>query len=191
MWTVKPMTFTLLFAAAHAATASDQRPASRAPAAETPAACGESADYSRLDFWVGEWDVYSQGRKVGTNRISKVLSGCAVTEDWTDIDGGRGKSLFYFSPREATWKQVWITDRATRRGGTKEKTLTATLPGGALRFEGELPLRSARVRDRTSLWPLENGHVRQLIEYSEDDGASWQVSFDGLYVPRGTPPGDN
>jgi hypothetical protein len=164
-------------------------PTAQSAGSATAPACHEAPGYSRLDFWVGEWDVYWKGRKVGTNRISKILSGCAIEEDWVDIEGGRGKSLFYFHPREGTWKQVWITDHATRRGGTKEKTLTTDVDGGGVRFEGELPIRDARVRDRTTLWPLKNGRVRQLIEFSEDDGATWTVSFDGEYVRASAPRG--
>lgn len=165
-------------------------PAVQSPESAAAPACRDAPGYSRLDFWVGEWDVYWNGQKVGTNRISKILSGCAIEEEWVDVEGGRGKSLFYFNPRERTWKQVWITDHATRRGGTKEKTLTTEVEGGGLRFEGELPIRTARVRDRTTLWPLKNGRVRQLIEFSEDDGATWKLSFDGEYVRVEAPGGE-
>jgi len=30
------------------------------------------------------------------NRITKILNGCAVSEDWRDADGTRGMSLFYY-----------------------------------------------------------------------------------------------
>jgi len=62
---------------------------------QTPKLCADMPVYSLLDFWVGEWDVYSGEEKVGENRIHKILNGCAVMEHWTAADGGEGKSLFY------------------------------------------------------------------------------------------------
>ena len=38
------------------------------------ASCSEDGVYSVLDFWVGEWDVMSEGVLQGTNRIEKILN---------------------------------------------------------------------------------------------------------------------
>jgi hypothetical protein len=38
--------------------------------------------------------------------------------------------------------------------------------------------------DRTTLTPLEDGRVRQLIEISTDGGHSWRSIFDGYYSRR-------
>ena len=42
----------------------------------------------------------------------------------------------------------------------------------------------SRIRSRMTLTPLEGGRVRQLIEQSSDEGATWTVWFDGTYVPH-------
>jgi hypothetical protein len=150
-----------------------------------PPACSEVEAYQELDFWVGEWDVFSGDQKVGTNVIAKILDGCAVSESWTDSQGNEGKSLFYFNPREATWKQVWVTERATALWGTKEKTLVERFDGGAVRFQGELlTTDGSRILDRTTLTPLEDGSVRQLIEWSKDGGETWSAGFDAVYRRR-------
>lgn len=147
-----------------------------------PPACSEVDAYQQLDFWVGEWEVFVGDQKVGTNIIEKVLDGCAVMEHWTDAEGGQGKSLFYFNPREDTWKQVWVTEQAAALGGTKEKTLIEHLDNGAVRFQGELLTTDGRkILDRTTLTPLEDGSVRQRIEWSDDGGATWNSGFDAVY----------
>ena len=121
---------------------------------------------------------------VGTNRISKVLKGCAITEEWQDARGTRGQSLFYFEPTLRQWKQVWITEAAQRVGGVKEKHLIAHLPGAGVRFQGELRQPDGRtVLDRTTLSPLPGGEVHQLIEVSTDGGTSWRATFDARYRP--------
>ena len=36
----------------------------------------------------------ADGSRDGTNDIEKVLSGCAIIENWQDGTGGEGKNLF-------------------------------------------------------------------------------------------------
>jgi hypothetical protein len=74
--------------------------------------------------------VYTGDTQVGTNRISKVLQGCARVEEWQDARGARGLSLFYVEPALRPWKQVWVTETAQRAGGVKEKHLIARLQRG-------------------------------------------------------------
>ena len=51
-----------------------------------------------LDFWLGTWDVYVGDTLDGHDRVSGILDGCAVTEEWTDADASHGVSLFCFQP---------------------------------------------------------------------------------------------
>ena len=152
---------------------------------EAPPACEDVEGFHELDFWVGAWDVKVGARQVGTNRIEKALNGCAVLEHWTSATGGKGMSLFYFNPTTDVWKQVWVTERATGIGSLKEKTLVERFEDGGVRFQGEIPLPNGRsYLDRTTLTPLPEGQVRQLIEISRDGGATWEATFDAVYVPR-------
>ncbi len=144
---------------------------------------GRDPALHRLDFWLGDWNVTNvkTGAKEGTNHIEKILRGCAVVENWTEADGsGEGKSLFYYNTVTGAWKQVWVTDA----GYAKEKQLLpAALPDGAVRFQGEVATRSGgTVLDRTTLTPLPDGRVRQVIEISRDHGATWQPNFDAYYA---------
>ena len=140
----------------------------------------ETADHHRLDFWIGEWEVTSpQGQKQGTNRIEKTLNGCAVFEHWQDSQGGLGKSLFYFHAPSQSWKQVSITNT----GQVKEKVLLASFPGPGVRFQGEMTRDGRKYLDRTTLEPLPDGRVRQVIEVSFDNGVNWDPKYrwEGIY----------
>ena len=146
------------------------------------AGCRGDSTYAALDFWLGEWDVFVGDRQVGTNRVTRILEGCAVVEEWRDGEGGEGRSLFYVEPGTHRWKQVWVTDGAVQVGGTKEKHLIARLSGGGVRFQGELPLSDGRlILDRTTLTPVRPGEVRQLIETSRDGGTTSRAGFDARY----------
>lgn len=136
-----------------------------------------------LDFWVGRWSVRVGGQEVGTNRIEKILEGCAVEEHWLDWAGREGRSLFYFVPALTEWRQVWVTAAADQPGGVKEKRLVERTHDGAVRFQGEIHLAGGSTYlDRTTLTPLKGGSVRQLIEVSTDGGATWRPTFDAEYV---------
>jgi len=143
--------------------------------------CADRPYYSRLDFWVGKWDVYVDEEKVGENRIEKILQGCAVMEHWRGSGGGEGKSLFFVDDT-STWKQVWVTQWAMNPGGVKEKSMVEGEVENAVRFLGELQHPEAGTwLDRTTLTPERNGDVRQIIEVSKDSGVSWEVTFDAVY----------
>lgn len=144
--------------------------------------CRDDTRYGLLDFWLGDWTVRSRGQTVGTNTISKILDGCAVSEHWRGRSGGTGQSLFYFVPSEGAWRQVWVTTTPERPGGVKEKELLETLPGGGVRFQGRVRLMDGSVYlDRTTLTPEEDGTVLQVIEVSGDEGLSWREVFRGRY----------
>jgi hypothetical protein len=145
-------------------------------------ACALQPEYRLLDFWVGEWDVRVGAALDGHDRISRVLAGCALTEEWSDADGSKGFSLFYYVPGSAQWRQVWVTDYASRAGGVKEKQLIAQLDDGGVRFQGTIIGPQGRTYlDRTTLTPLPSGEVHQVIELSRDQGVTWRVVYDARY----------
>ncbi len=150
--------------------------------ADAGAGSCRTPEYRLLDFWLGEWEVREGGRVAGRNRISAILGGCAISEEWTS-GTSKGESLFYFHPPSGLWKQVWVTDQADRPGGLKEKVLRSAGNPRELRFEGEWPHPSGKViRDRTTLRAVDDGSVRQVIEVSSDAGRSWQAVFEGTYL---------
>lgn len=137
---------------------------------------------SPLAFWLGEWDVYMDETLVGHNRISEVLPGCAVLEEWTDINGGRGISLFH-PDQEGQWQQVWVTPNPGRPGGFKRKTLVRADDSSAI-FVGEAWFEGESFPDRTTLTKNPDGSISQLIEFSSDGGKTWQTGFEARYVRR-------
>src|SRR6201997_1467088 len=82
------------------------------PAASDPCLLPQQQQF---EFWVGDWDVSWPGAKPsetghGTNRITRVLGGCVVQENFS---GGetmhlRGTSVSIFDSRTGNWKQTWV-----------------------------------------------------------------------------------
>jgi hypothetical protein len=142
-----------------------------------------SPEHRQFDFWQGEWEVREAGRAAGTNRITRVLGGCALREEWTGAGGGKGTSLNVYDEVRRRWHQTWVDD----------KGLVLLLEGewrsGKMVLEGERPAPSETgagrtTRERISWSPQAGGRVRQLWESSADDGRTWQVVFDGMYAKK-------
>ncbi len=149
-------------------------------AQEAPAPCGEGGAYDEFDFWVGEWDVFTpDGQRAGSNRIEKVVAGCLLVEHWTSATGATGKSFNYYHPARRQWIQVWVDGQ----GGVIE--VAGRFTDGAMRLVGEHVYPDNRREGfRMRFTPQPDGSVRQFIEQSKDEGATWYVWFDGRYVPK-------
>jgi hypothetical protein len=154
--------------------------AAPAGAQQTPQRGCEAAVHRQFDFWVGEWEVRgAQDRVLGHNRISAILDGCVVLEEWTGAAGGTGKSLNSYDASTGKWKQVWVDNGGSwleLSGGLEGKRMV--LMGETSRSDG------SKVRHRLSYDPTTDG-LRQLWEQSTDGGATWSVAFDGMYRKTG------
>lgn len=142
--------------------------------------CG-APEHRQFDFWLGGWAVSKpDGSRAGTSRITSILGGCALREEWSSE--GRpyaGTSYNVYDAARGLWHQTWIDNQ----GGVLY--LEGGLVGEAMVLEGERPgsgENAATVRHRITWTPLEKGRVRQHWETSKDGGRSWSTAFDGLYV---------
>jgi len=150
--------------------------------------CRADANGQALDFWIGDWRVTDAktGSFQGEDRVERIQHGCGVVESWKGAEAGdEGTSLFFYDAVAHRWEQIWVTPDTSRPGGLKHKVQIASYADGGTRFQGNLALPDGRiVIDRTTLTPLGDGRVHQLIELSKDGGANWAVGFDAIYAPK-------
>ncbi len=141
--------------------------------------CSVSPEYGQLAFWVGVWEVQvPAGTPVATSRITSILSGCAIHEDFTQNDGAyAGQSLSAWSAGSQQWTQRYVDSK----GEVQEWTGQAE--GTSVRFlrEGQGP-DGKPTRFRMTYTPEGPDRVRQFIERSADQGKTWTSEFDGVYV---------
>jgi len=133
-----------------------------------------------LKFWVGEWDVFDpKGVQVGTSRIELVERGCLVVENWSNMTGGTGRSFNFVDPGTRRWHQVWVDPAGT------VVRYEGTYSDGAMRLSGSnQPAQGMAKKTRMTLKATSEGKVHQVIEHSTDDGATWLLYFDGMYVKK-------
>jgi hypothetical protein len=146
-------------------------------------------EYRQFDFWVGDWDVLDANTqlRVGRNTVQNLLNGCMIQENWADkVDapGGRAISQNYYDPNDKQWHQIYVDNN-----GQGALILSGGFNNGAMILESDRFLRSNL--DLTSLqritWTMVNNNpdkVRQLGETSSDNGKTWQVSFNALYIRK-------
>ena len=144
--------------------------------APSPQQACASPEHRQFDFWVGDWTVTQAGKVAGSNRIERILDGCALLESWTGASGYRGNSLNFYDPARQRWHQTWI--------GTDGQglALDGEFVGGKMVLAGTRhdPATQKTIHDRITWTPNPDGTVRQLWE-SSGDGKAWSVAFDGLY----------
>jgi ketosteroid isomerase-like protein len=133
-------------------------------------------EHRRLDFWIGDWDVYEIGgpeAPVARARIDAILDGCTLREVYEQSDGLAGQSFSTYDASRKLWHQTWVTNRGALLqidGRFEGKSLT--LKGPRLAADG----RKEIVR---GVWtPEEGGVVRELAHTSTDGGKTWQHWFD-------------
>lgn len=148
-----------------------------------PPQCADKPGFGDWDFWVGEWNVYSndEARQLqGTNSITKHHGDCLIKESWQSVRGTGGFSINYYNPVKDEWRQTWVANgyAIDYTGGLDD--------AGAMVLEGHLYnyATSADSKFRGIWTPQEDGSVIQHFDIHNAEDDTWSVWFEGLYVPK-------
>jgi hypothetical protein len=154
--------------------------------APPPAPTCTDSDYRQFDFWIGDWEVTSNGQVAGTNHIHPILGGCALQENWQGAGPGgvSGTSFNIYDQAHGRWHQTWVDSSGTLL------LLDGGMVDGKMVLTGERPRRDGNgsALHRITWTPNDDGSVTQYWEATSDGGETWNVLFDGLYTPRGDNP---
>lgn len=143
--------------------------------------CADDEEYHKLDFWLGDWEVFVNGQARAFSRITKGEGDCTLHENYLTGGGYTGRSFNYFDPEDSLYHQIWI-DRSGTISRYREK---AARPGYLLmETHGSGPLM------RMSYTAKGRDTVVQSMAMSQDSGRNWQNVFLGEYrrVPGATVP---
>ncbi len=148
-----------------------------------------AAEQQQFEFWVGDWNLTWPGQKSGesghgTNRITRVLGGCVVEENFS---GGasmhlRGTSVSTYDHGAGKWKQTWVDNE-----------------GGYLDFTGEFN-DGRMILSRTAKRPDGSEVLQRMVwkniqpdqldwswEASTDGGKTWKVQWPIHYQRKKRP----
>jgi hypothetical protein len=147
--------------------------------------CQDAPENRALDFWIGEWDVRPQGAPAGRppsrSRIERVEDGCVIAEFYTTPQGYSGRSINAWDAVAKRWQQTWMDNQ----GGVNNYFGQAR--DGNLYYEAEgvyVPGKKKLVKVKMTFFSEGKDRVRQLIEQSEDEGKTYQTSYDLVYTRR-------
>jgi hypothetical protein len=143
-----------------------------------PPACS-APEHRQFDFWIGDWDVTSGGKRAGQSHVEKILGGCVIFENWTGAGGSEGKSFNLYDATKKRWQQTWVDASGGLiefHGELREGNMCYTTQSPTLGPDGQV----LETLGRMTFFP-QGASVRQLWEQSVDGGKTWIVAFDGLY----------
>ncbi len=136
--------------------------------------CKHKPEHQRLDFWLGEWDVFVGGNKTAVSYITKSEGGCTLHEDYRTNGGFYGTSYNYFDPQDSVYKQIWI-----------DKFNSITNYRAVDYADGKLVMLATRPNGNLSRmsyqWNEADQSVTQTMEGSSDEGKTWTSNFTGVY----------
>lgn len=148
-----------------------------APSGPPPGCTSEES--RQFDFWVGEWEVFPVGKpeqKVADSLIEKLYLGCAIRENWMPLKNTPGGSLNAYNSDEKLWRQTWLDSSGTFAD------FKGSWNGTAMVLQGVWPQPNAPKQiTRMTYTPHADGSVQQTGHTSDDDGKTWQPSFDFMY----------
>jgi hypothetical protein len=137
----------------------------------------QTAHYRQFDFWIGDWDAFdvgNPGKVVARARITRILGGCVLLEDYQGADGHFGQSFTIYDSSRDRWHQTWVTNQGT----------LLVIEGG---FEdGKMVLRGAdqtnnRTRQVRGTWRAVLEGVQETAVISTDGGKTWTQWFDLIF----------
>lgn len=145
----------------------------------TPPPPCSAPEYRQFDFWIGKWDVTEKGKPAGTSRVTAILDGCVLLEEWTSANGKfLGKSFNRYDADTQRWQQLWVDNQG------KVLRLVGGYADGKMVLEGATAASQGQVFQRITWHNNDDGTVRQVWEQSKDMRETWNTVFDGLYVKQ-------
>ncbi len=134
--------------------------------------------YREFDFWVGNWDVYGKGGALsGKSHVDLILGDCVISENWTSFTGNEGKSYNKYNAFEKRWEQYWVDE-----SGSTTYYLGHLENGNMVFLSDNFDPTGKPAKLRMTFFNLGPDKVRQFGEISSDNDATWQTSFDLMYV---------
>lgn len=166
----------IVFAASAGNTVSRLRTA--APA--KTAACS-APEYHQFDFWLGDWDGFNLDKPavvVARNRVTRILGGCVVLEDYRATDGMEGESFSMYDAPEKVWHQTWVTNQG------KLLVIEGEFRAGEMVMSGSDRETDGTVQLVRGVWKRASGGVHETAATSLDGGKTWQLWFDMIFRPH-------
>ncbi|HSW83808.1 MAG TPA: DUF1579 family protein [Usitatibacter sp.] len=145
--------------------------------AQVPSVGCNSPESHQMDFWLGEWDaqyVMNGVQGASHNRITKMLDGCAILEEFTGAPGMplEGRSYSVYDRNAGAWKQTWVDNQ----GGYLD--FVGGLEEGNRVFARQFQRQGKTTTQRMVFRDVKPDAFKWLWQNSTDGGATWNTAWE-------------
>lgn len=175
MKVVATMTKTAIVALCIGAGASPLRMALSAEPTTAPA-CGTQV-HRQFDFWIGDWDAFdadNPNKVVARTRVTRILGGCVLLEDYQGTDGHFGQSFTIYDSSRERWHQTWVTNQGTLL------VIEGSFADGKMVLQGADRMKG-KTRQVRGTWTGVPEGVHEYAVISTDGGKTWTQWFDLIF----------
>jgi hypothetical protein len=140
-----------------------------------------ASEYRQFDFWLGDWDTFDSatGKPDARVRVTSILNGCVLHEDYQAVDGHKGESFTIYDATRKLWHQTWVTDHG------RLLEIEGHFQSGAMTLSGSDLTPTGEHRQIRGTWKrLPDGAVQETAFSSADDGKTWLPWFDLVFRPH-------
>lgn len=138
-----------------------------------------STEHRQFDFWIGDWDAFDVGATtpVARLRVTQILDGCVLLEEYDGDDGTKGKSFSIYDASRQVWHQSWVTNHG------KLLLLDGKFAKGTMVLTATEHISGSERQVRGTWKPVRAG-VRETAVTSVNGGKTWDPWFDLLFRPH-------
>ena len=134
--------------------------------------------YHEFDFWIGDWDAFDVDKPsvvVARNRVSRILDGCVILEDYKGSNGSEGESFTIYDASRKVWHQTWVTNRG------RLLVIEGNYRNGEMVMSGVDRTADGKQRHVRGIWKRVADGVRETAVTSTDGGKTWEPWFDMVF----------
>ena len=145
--------------------------------AQAPSQGCDSPESKQMDFWIGDWEasyVVNGSAVKSSNRITKVLDGCAILEEFTGPPATTliGRSYSMYDRFSGQWKQTWVDN-----SGSYLDFVGGVVDGNRV-FAREFQRQGKTVKQRMVFRDVKSDAFKWLWQRSDDGGTTWTTNWE-------------
>jgi hypothetical protein len=145
-----------------------------------PTSCS-GPEYHQFDFWIGDWNAFDFDNPAivtGRTKVTPILSGCVLHEEYHGADGHEGESFSVYDATRKVWHQSWVTNRG------ELLIIEGKFEDGAMTLSGVQRMMDGKDKEIRGVWKSVPTGVRETAVTSIDGGKTWQPWFDIVFRQR-------
>jgi hypothetical protein len=141
----------------------------------------KSTESSRFNFWVGKWELFTNGSRMGESKVDTILDGYAIQEDFLEFppDPFHGINVTTFNVDTKKWEQTMVDNQGHHSFFTGEfKDRAITLFRRFKNKKGEDRIQ------RTKYYNISKDSFDWTFDTSADEGKTWNIFYTVHYVRK-------